>query len=99
MTEFVFSNLVDPFIGRKMAGMCRDCHLIDIGVKMETDRVFTVIGTIDTERRRNWEIQWSGAAAALQSSLAQKHSLTRLLRGSSPIRIGLIRRVIAHFTS
>lgn len=29
MTEFVFSNLVDPFIGRKMAGMCRDCHLID----------------------------------------------------------------------
>ena len=61
MTEFVFSNLVDPFIGRKMAGMCRDCHLIDIGVKMETDLVFTVIGTIDTERRRNWEIQWSGA--------------------------------------
>ena len=60
--------------------MCRDCHLIDIGVKMETDRVFTVIGTIDTERRRNWEIQRSGRAA-LQSSLAQKHSLTRLLKG------------------
>jgi len=61
ITEFVFSGLVDPFIGRKMAGMCRDCGLTDIDVNMETDRVFTVIGKIDPERRRNWEIQWSGA--------------------------------------
>jgi SAM-dependent methyltransferase len=61
MMEFVFKGLVDPFIGRKMAGMCRDSGLIDIDVKMETDRVFTVIGSIDQERRRNWEIQWSGA--------------------------------------
>jgi hypothetical protein len=44
-----------------MAGMCRDCGLVDIDAKMETDRVFTVIGKIDLERRRNWEIQWSGA--------------------------------------
>ena len=61
MLEFVFNGLVDPFIGRKMAGMSRDCGLIDIDVKMETDRVFTVIGKIDPERRRNWEIQFSGA--------------------------------------
>src|SRR5262249_23609305 len=56
MLEFVFNGLVDPFIGRKMAGMCRDCGLIDVDVKMEADRVFTVIGKIDPERRRNWEI-------------------------------------------
>lgn len=61
MTEFIFSNLVDSFIGRKMAGMCRECGLFDIDVKMEADRVYTVIGKIDPERRRNWEIQWSGA--------------------------------------
>ncbi|MGH6777881.1 MAG: methyltransferase domain-containing protein, partial [Bradyrhizobium sp.] len=61
MTEFIFNGLVDPFIGRKMAGMCRGCGLIVIDVKMEADRVFTVIGKIDPERRRNWEIQWSGA--------------------------------------
>lgn len=73
MIEFVFGNLVDSFIGRKMAGMCRDCGLIDIDVKMETDRVFTVVGKIDSERRRNWEIQWSGArkpTAALLGSEA-----------------------------
>lgn len=61
MIEFIFGNLVDSFIGRKMAGMCRDCGLGDIDVKMEADRVFTVIGKIDPARRRNWEIQWSGA--------------------------------------
>jgi SAM-dependent methyltransferase len=61
MIEFVFGGLVDPFIGRKMAGMCRDCGFIDIDVKMEVDRVFTVVGKIDLERRRNLEIQWSGA--------------------------------------
>jgi SAM-dependent methyltransferase len=60
MIEFIFGNLVDSFIGRKMAGMCRDCGLGDIDVKMEADRVFTVIGKIDPARR-NWEIQWSGA--------------------------------------
>lgn len=61
MIEFVINGLVDPFIGRKIAGMCRDSGLVDIDVKMETDRVITVIGKIDPERRRNWEIQWSGA--------------------------------------
>jgi SAM-dependent methyltransferase len=61
MMELVFNGLVDPFIGRKMAGMCRECGLIDIDAKLETDRVFTVVGTIDPERRHNWEIQWSGA--------------------------------------
>jgi hypothetical protein len=44
-----------------MAGMCRDCGLVDVDVKMEADRVYTVIGKIDPERRRNWEVQWSGA--------------------------------------
>jgi SAM-dependent methyltransferase len=73
MIEFIFGNLVDSFIGRKMAGMCRNCGLVDIDVKMEVDRVHTVIGKIDPERRRNWEVQWSGArkpTAALLGSEA-----------------------------
>jgi SAM-dependent methyltransferase len=72
MIEFVFEGLVDPFIGRKMAGMCRDCGLTQIDVKMETDRVFTVVGTIDPERRRNWEIQWSGARSRTAELLGSK---------------------------
>ena len=85
MIEFVFNGLVDPFIGRKMAGMCRDCGLIDIDVKMETDRVFTVIGAIDTERRRNWEIQLSGA-----------RSRTAELLGSQALGDAFIENFIAY---
>jgi ubiquinone/menaquinone biosynthesis C-methylase UbiE len=72
MTEFVFGNLVDSFIGRKMAGMCRECDLVDIDVKMEADRVYTVIGKIDAERRRNWEVQWSGARTPVAKLLGSE---------------------------
>jgi len=85
MIEFVFNGLVDPFIGRKMAGMCRDCGLTDIDAKMEADRVFTVIGKIDPERRRNWEIQWSGA-----------RSRTAELLGSEALADAFIDRFMAY---
>ncbi|MBR0795254.1 methyltransferase domain-containing protein [Bradyrhizobium jicamae] len=85
IAEFVFNGLVDPYIGRKMAGMCRECGLIDIDVKMETDRAFTVIGSIDQERRRNWEIQWSGA----------KHRTAELL-GSQALADAFIEKFMAY---
>jgi SAM-dependent methyltransferase len=85
MTEFVFNSLVDPFIDRKMAGMCRNCGLTDIDAKMETDRVFTVIGKIDPERRRNWEIQWSGA-----------RNRTAELLGSQALADAFIEKFIAY---
>lgn len=72
MAEFIFGNLVDSFIGRKMAGMCRDCGLVDIDVKMEADRVYTVVGKIDAERRRNWEVQWSGARKPVANFLGSE---------------------------
>ena len=61
LVEYVFANLVDSFIGRKMPGMCRTAGLVDIGVEIEADRVFTIVGKIDPQRRRNWEIQWAAA--------------------------------------
>jgi ubiquinone/menaquinone biosynthesis C-methylase UbiE len=61
LTEFVFSQLVDPFIGRRLAGMSRQAGLTEIQVAMEADNVFTVVGRIDAERRSNWEIQWKAA--------------------------------------
>ena len=57
----VFSALVDPFIGRRLAGISRQAGLIDIQVAMEADNVFTVIGKIDAERRSNWETQLKAA--------------------------------------
>ena len=61
LVEHVFANLVDPFIGRKMPRMCQVAGLVEIDVEIEVDRVFTIIGKIDPQRRRNWEIQWAAA--------------------------------------
>jgi hypothetical protein len=40
LAEYVFSQLVDPFIGRRLATMSRQAGLIDIQVAMEADNVF-----------------------------------------------------------
>ena len=61
LAEYVFSQLVDPFIGRRLAAMSRQAGLIDIQVAMETDNVFSVVGKIDAERRNNWEVQLKAA--------------------------------------
>ena len=57
----VFPALVDPFIGRKMASLMRRAGLADIAVHFEADRLFTVVGQIDPERRRNWVDQFAAA--------------------------------------
>ena len=50
--ERVFSGLVDPFIGRKMASLFAQAGLTDLAVHFEPDRLFTIVGQIDAERRR-----------------------------------------------
>ncbi len=57
----VFPALVDPFIGRKMASLMRQAGLADIAVHFEADRLFTVVGQVDPERRRNWVDQFAAA--------------------------------------
>jgi ubiquinone/menaquinone biosynthesis C-methylase UbiE len=61
LAQHVFSQLVDAFIGRRLAGMSRQAGLIEIQVAIEADSVFTVVGKIDAERRSNWEIQLKAA--------------------------------------
>ena len=61
LAEYIFSQLVDPFIGRRLAAMSRQAGLIVIQLTMETDNIFSVVGKIDAERRNNWEIQLKAA--------------------------------------
>jgi SAM-dependent methyltransferase len=57
----VFEGLVDPFVGRKMASFFLDAGLKDISVQFEPDRLFTVVGQIDPDRRHNWAEQLTAA--------------------------------------
>lgn len=57
----VMSSLVDTQMGRKVAPYMMELGLQGVTIEIEKDRVFTVVGAIDEERRRNWAIQWSAA--------------------------------------
>ena len=53
--------LVDCDIGLKVAPMMISLGFVDVRVELETDKIFTVIGSIDGERRWNWEKQFQAA--------------------------------------
>jgi hypothetical protein len=60
--------LVDCNIGRKVAPFMMSLGFQDVHVEMETDTLFTVIGSIDAERRWNWEKQFQAARPHLLKS-------------------------------
>jgi ubiquinone/menaquinone biosynthesis C-methylase UbiE len=85
--ELVFPALVDPFIGRKMPSLFMANGLTNIEVAVEHDRVFTVIGSIDPERRRNWSDQLTAARPSIAKILGVNRRRKRSWLASWPIRI------------
>ncbi len=61
----VMTALVDCDIGRKVSSMMISLGLQDVTVEIEVDKIFTVIGRIDAERRWNWQKQLQAARAHL----------------------------------
>jgi ubiquinone/menaquinone biosynthesis C-methylase UbiE len=59
--EKIFNATVDPFVGRKMYQMFREVGLDNIVVDVEPDRLFNCFGSIDPERRSNWQVQFRAA--------------------------------------
>jgi ubiquinone/menaquinone biosynthesis C-methylase UbiE len=57
----VMTALVDCDIGRKVASMMISLGLRNVTIEVEADKIFTVIGCIDAERRWNWEKQFEAA--------------------------------------
>jgi hypothetical protein len=53
--------LVDCDIGLKVAPMMISLGFRDVSVEIEADKIFTVIGRIDSVRRWNWEKQLQAA--------------------------------------
>lgn len=76
----VFSGLVDPFIGRKMAPMLIATEFSAVAVEVEPDQLFTVIGTIDPQRRRNWEEQLAAVEPYIAKILGGEGAATEFVR-------------------
>jgi ubiquinone/menaquinone biosynthesis C-methylase UbiE len=58
LVERVFPEIVDPFIGRKLAMIFHAAGLAEVTVDFEPDRLFAIVGSIDPARRQNWGEQW-----------------------------------------
>ena len=51
--ERVVFSLADVLLARRLPLMLRDAGFGDVDVEIETDRIYTTIGSIDRDRRRN----------------------------------------------
>jgi ubiquinone/menaquinone biosynthesis C-methylase UbiE len=75
----VMPGLVDPNVGRKIAGYMISLGFKQVAVDIEADRVFTVIGKIDAERRWNWEKQWAAARPEVAKILGSEDEAAKFL--------------------
>jgi ubiquinone/menaquinone biosynthesis C-methylase UbiE len=75
----VMAALVDCNVGRKVAPFMISLGFRDVHVAMETDALFTVIGSIDAERRRNWEMQFQAARPYIVNVLGSELKADRLI--------------------
>jgi SAM-dependent methyltransferase len=82
----VMASLVDVNIGRKVAPFMLALGFRDVRVDVETDTLFTVVGSIDADRRRNCETQLE----------ASRPHLIKLL-GSELNADRFVRRFLAHY--
>ena len=61
----IMPQFVDVGVGRRVAPALLALGFRDVAVQIETDTLFTVVGAIDVDRRRNWELQWQAARSRL----------------------------------
>ncbi len=67
--DTVFNDVIDPFVGRKQYHMFHQLGFTEITVEVEPDRLYSISGAIDQDRRENWEAQLQVALPALVKSL------------------------------
>ena len=75
----VMAALVDCNIGRRVAPYMLALGFHDVRVEMETDTLFTVIGSIDPQRRWNWETQFQAARPHLVKLIGSEAGADRLI--------------------
>ena len=75
----VMTALVDCNIGRKVAPFMISLGFRNVRVDIETDGIFTVIGSIDPDRRWNWEKQFQAARPHLVQIIGSEAGADRFV--------------------
>ena len=71
--------LVDCDVGRKVPSFMISLGFRDVRVEVEADKIFTVIGRIDAERRWNWEKQFQAARPHLIQIIGSEKGADRFV--------------------
>jgi ubiquinone/menaquinone biosynthesis C-methylase UbiE len=75
----VMKALVDCDVGRKVPSLMISLGFKDVHVEVEADKIFTVIGRIDAERRWNWEKQFQAARPHLIQIIGSEEDADRFV--------------------
>jgi ubiquinone/menaquinone biosynthesis C-methylase UbiE len=75
----VMTSLVDCDIGRKVPSFMISLGFRDVHLEVEVDKIFTVIGRIDAERRWNWEKQFQAARPHLVQIIGSEADADRFV--------------------
>jgi ubiquinone/menaquinone biosynthesis C-methylase UbiE len=76
----VMAVVVDVNIGRKVAPFMISLGFQDVHVEIEADTLFTVIGSVDADRRRNLETQFQAMRPHLVKIMGSESEVNRLLQ-------------------
>lgn len=71
-----FSQVIDPFVGRKQYHIFYQAGLRDIRVHTEADPLFTIVGSIDPARRENWQAQLNASFPTIVRCLGSAERAT-----------------------
>jgi ubiquinone/menaquinone biosynthesis C-methylase UbiE len=75
----VMTALVDCNIGRKVSSFMISLGFKDVHLEVEADKIFTVVGRIDAERRWNWEKQFQAARPHLIQIIGSERDADRFV--------------------
>jgi hypothetical protein len=75
----VMTSLVDCDIGRKVGSFMISLGFTDVHLEVEADKIFTVIGRIDSQRRWNWEKQFEAARPHLIQIIGSEKGADRFV--------------------
>jgi ubiquinone/menaquinone biosynthesis C-methylase UbiE len=75
----VMTSLVDCDIGRKVGSFMISLGFTDVHLEVEVDKIFTVIGRIDAQRRWNWEKQFEAARPHLIQIIGSEKAADRFV--------------------
>jgi ubiquinone/menaquinone biosynthesis C-methylase UbiE len=74
-----FSSILDGYLPQKLPSMLSQCGFCDVSVEIELDRIYSAIGPISAEARRNYAEVFQAGKESISKSLGSQAEVERLI--------------------